>query len=379
VEASTGLERHGRLRVALDASVMVGELAGPGVAFQHLLQALCVREDLSLSVFALGLKAGDLSVRVPKGVVHTQRQLPARLTRALWRHGTWPSVRRLSGEADVVHSFGGVIAPRGNMPMLVTVHDATPLTHEGLSSPAERGRLLSLRQAVESGTILHTPTEAVKAELVQHLGLEAKRIVVVPFGVPVLDTRDQVAVEKWLPLGIDRYVVALGTDLPRKGFDTLIEAFQQLADEDSSLALVLIGRLSAEQLATTRSLRHGERIVRTGSLSSPEAAALLRDAEMLVFPSLAEGFGFPPLQAMAAGVPVIASDLPALKEVAQDAALFTRPSDSGALAHAMAVLLHNSALRRDLTIRGRKRVEQFSWESSAARFAEIYRLIHERG
>jgi len=379
VGASTDGDSRGRLRVALDASVMVGELGGPGVAFQHLLHALSVRDDLTLSVFALGLKSGDLSVRVPKGVAHTQRHLPARLTRALWQHSRWPSIQTLSGPTAVVHSFGGVIAPRRGTPMLVSVHDATPLTHEGLSSPSELSRLRSLRRAMESGTIVHTPTAAVKADLVHGLGLEASRIIVIPFGVPVLDTRDQVAVEKWLPAGIDRYVIALGADVPRKGFATLIQAFQQLADEDASLGLILIGRCGAENIGTTSRIRHGDRILRTGSLSSAEAAALLRGAEMLVYPSLSEGFGFPPLQAMAAGVPVIASDLAALKEVAADAALFARPGDSGALAHAMAVLLENSALRRDLIIRGRKRVQQFSWQHSAARFAEIYRLIHDRG
>ena len=120
-------------------------------------------------------------------------------------------------------------------------------------------------------------------------------------------------------------------------------------------------------------------MVRTGPLSSAEAATLLQSAAMLVYPSLSEGFGFPPLQAMAAGVPVIASDLPALREVAGDAALFVRAGDGGALAHAMQVLLHNSALHRDLTIRGRRRVSTMSWQATAQRFEEIYRLVHAHG
>ncbi len=371
--------RHGQLQVALDASVIIGELGGPGVAFQHLLQRLSTRGDLQLSVFALGLKAGDLSVRVPKSVTHHQRNLPARLTRAMWRTSAWPSIRHLTGAVDLVHTMGGVIPPRGNMPMLVTVHDATPVTHEGLSSPAERSRLQSLRRAMDGGAIVHTPTEAVKADLVSFLGLEQQRIAVVPFAVPVLESRDQVGVDKWLPQGTDRYVVALGAATPRKGYSYLIEAFQQLADEDPHLGLILIGRCTNEQRLDLRGLRHGNKIVHTGVLSSAEAATLLQSAAMLVHPSLSEGFGFPPLQAMAAGVPVIASDLPALREVAGDAALYARPRDAGALAHAMQVLLHNSALHRDLTIRGRRRVDAFGAESEAAQFAEIYRLVHAHG
>ena len=379
METSTTSERHERLNVAFDASVLVGELGGPGVAFQHLLAALSTHEDVKLSVFALGLRSGDLSVRVPKGVVHEQRYLPARLTSAFWRYGSFPSVRRLCGDTDVVHTFGGVIAPRGSTPMLVTVPDATALTHEHLASAAERSRLQSLCRAMDQGVIVHTPTEAVKADLVGGLQLDARRVVVIPFGVPVLEARDQVGVDRWLPEGTDRYVIALGTSQQRKGHRFLVEAFQQLADEDPHLGLLLVGQCSTAERDELRSLRHGARMVRTGPLSSAEAATLLQSAAMLVYPSLSEGFGFPPLQAMAAGVPVIASDLPALREVAGDAALFVRAGDGGALAHAMQVLLHNSALHRDLTIRGRRRVSTMSWQATAQRFEEIYRLVHAHG
>jgi glycosyltransferase involved in cell wall biosynthesis len=190
--------------------------------------------------------------------------------------------------------------------------------------------------------------------------------------------KNPAAVDQWLPPRTDRYVVAIGEDLPRKGFRYLLQAFADVADEDPQLGLVLIGRCTQQQREDVTRLRHGNRIMRTGPLSGPQAGTLLHGAAALVYPSLSEGFGFPPLQAMAAGVPVIASDLPALREVAGDAALFATPRDAGGLAHALSVLLHNSALQRDLIIRGRSRVENFRFETSAAQFAEIYRLLHAR-
>jgi glycosyltransferase involved in cell wall biosynthesis len=264
------------------------------------------------------------------------------------------------------------------MPMLISVHHATALTDEALATPSERSRLRALRRAVDGGAFVHTPTQAVRDVLVDGLGLPASRIVVIPFGTPSLVPKNPAAVDQWLPPRTDRYVVAIGEDLPRKGFRYLLQAFADVADEDPQLGLVLIGRCTQQQREDVPRLRHGNRIMRTGPLSGPQAGTLLHGAAALVYPSLSEGFGFPPLQAMAAGVPVIASDLPALREVAGDAALFATPRDAGGLAHALSVLLHNSALQRDLIIRGRSRVENFRFETSAAQFAEIYRLLHAR-
>ena len=369
-------------KISLDASVLIGPLGGPGIAFRHLLGGLQEHGSLDLSVFALGLRSGDLSARLPSGVQHQQRRVPARLMQWGWTNLGRPHVGNLVGNVDLVHSFGTLVPPRGSLKQLVTVHDAAVFVAPEFESPLARQGVGSLRRAVREGAILHTPTEAVKAEVIEHLRVPEARVVVIPWGVPALEMRDPVEVDRWLPAGVDRYIVALGPDIPRKNLTTLVAAFDQLADEDHGLGLIVIGRNddpSRSSSSTSSKIRHRNRITWTGVLSSPEVATLVGGATLLAFPSLYEGFGFPPLQAMAAGIPVVLSDIPTLREVAGDAALFVPPLDAGALAHAMESLLHSSALHRDLQIRGRRRVAAFDWSTTASSMVELYGRVLAHG
>jgi glycosyltransferase involved in cell wall biosynthesis len=115
-------------------------------------------------------------------------------------------------------------------------------------------------------------------------------------------------------------------------------------------------------------------VTRLGSVSDSALAALYRDALALCFPSVSEGFGLPVLEAMAAGLPVVAADIPATREVAGDAAVLVPASDVGAWADAIAALASDSAMRERLTIAGRRRGGEFTWERTAKATIEAYRL-----
>ena len=190
-----------------------------------------------------------------------------------------------------------------------------------------------------------------------------------------MDLDQLMKVRKRYKLGDQPFVLSVGTLQPRKNHATLIKAFE-LALMDSDYNLVLAGGKgwSYEEvydLVRSRGLQH--RVLFPGFVADEDLSALYSSADVMVFPSLYEGFGLPVLESMACGVPVLASNISCLPEVAGSAALFVDPRDVEAMSAAMLKLVSNMDLRENLRKRGFERVEQFSWQSSAANLLRVYR------
>jgi alpha-1,3-rhamnosyl/mannosyltransferase len=181
--------------------------------------------------------------------------------------------------------------------------------------------------------------------------------------------------------GSDRYVLALGTVEPRKDLPTLVAAFDLAAAVVDDLALVVAGPDGWGVEAFDRAVanaRHRERIHRLGWVDDRARADLLAGARSLAFPSIYEGFGLPPLEAMAAGVPVVCSDLAVLVEVTGDAARHVPAGDPDALAAALVALEGDEALRADLIRRGEAHVGRFTWDACATGMADLLRGAADR-
>jgi alpha-1,3-rhamnosyl/mannosyltransferase len=175
--------------------------------------------------------------------------------------------------------------------------------------------------------------------------------------------------------GAERYVLALGTVEPRKDLPSLLAAFDAAAARLPDVRLVVAGPDGWGQPAFDDALArtvHRDRVVRVGWVEDPVRAALLSGAWAYAYPSLYEGFGFPPLEAMAVGVPVVATTAGALPEVLGDAARLVPPGDTDALAEAL-VALDDDAERAALVERGRRRVGRFSWDACADGLTALYR------
>ncbi len=176
--------------------------------------------------------------------------------------------------------------------------------------------------------------------------------------------------------GCARFCLAVGTAEPRKDLPGLVQAFSSVADRYTDVALVLAGPPGWGEDVLTAAVEASParaRIVRTGWLNELDLAALIARAAVLAYPSLYEGFGFPPLQAMQAGVPVVATTAGSLPEVLGDGALLVEPHDRDSLAAALAACLGDEALRGRLVTAGAAWSSRFSWERCGEGLEALYR------
>jgi len=172
-----------------------------------------------------------------------------------------------------------------------------------------------------------------------------------------------------------RYILFVSTIEPRKDLGTLIDAFERLRDSGAyDGALVVVGRIGWKAESIVPRLR-ARGIVHLDYLRPPQLASVYRNAEVFVFPSIYEGFGFPLLEAMAHGVPTIAARSSSLPEIGGDATLFFPPGDASALEAQLRRILGDAALREDLVRRGRARASEFRWETAAQRTLDVLRHV----
>jgi glycosyltransferase involved in cell wall biosynthesis len=367
-----------RLRVALDATSSLGVRTGVGNVAAGLLTHLAARTDLDVTAFAVTWRGRNrLAGTLPPSVHAATRRFPARLTRALWPRIAWPRVERWTGPVDVVHSLH--VGPPARVPVLLTIHDLTYIRYPELSSPDARHYPRLVQVAVDRGATIHTYSQFVAAEVRDHYRLSAERVVTI---APGLDARPAGDAARGRRLaGSARYVLALGTVEPRKNFPTLVQAFDALAATDRELTLVVAGPdgwgVEAFRAAVAQA-HYGDRVRRPGWLDDRGRDDLLAGAAVLAYPSVYEGFGLPPLEAMQAGIPVVASNAGPLPEVLGDGAVLIDPADADELAGAIGRLLQDDEARQQLTGRGRARVSRYGWDRSVDRFAATYRALARR-
>jgi glycosyltransferase involved in cell wall biosynthesis len=367
-----------RLRVALDATPLLGHPTGVGNFCAGALLGLGGRTDLDVRAYAVSWRRrAEIGPLLPRGVRAGQRAMPARPLHALWSRAPLPPVEWFIGAADVVHGTNFVVPPTRRAGRVVTVHDLTAVRFPELCDAASLRFPALIRRAVDEGAWVHTPSAFVAAEVVETFGAAPERVRAVHSGIPPFDPPAAGAgPPAALPPGARRYLLSVGTAEPRKDLPGLVRAFDSLAADRPDLALVLAGADGWGAAALDEAVSaspFSARIVRTGWVSDAIRAGLLRDASVLVYPSLYEGFGFPPLLAMAAGLPVVTTRVGALPEVVGDAAVLVAAGDADALAGAIASVLDSPAAAEALVACGRRRAAEFGWDRCAAGLAALYR------
>lgn len=309
-------------------------------------------------------------------------RLPRPLLYDAWhllRRPRLESSPRLRG-VDVVHAPSVAVPPTSRAPLVVTAHDAAPLVFP--ETYPRRGRRFheqGLAAAAERAALVITVSRAAADELVAHTAIPSERIRVVPNGVDLAVARDDEvdAMRRGFDLGDAPYVLWIGSLEPRKNVGLLVDAFARWAtNADLPHRLVLAGpggwlEDEASVLAPARAF--GDRVRTVGRVGDPVLRALYRGADVFAFPSRHEGFGIPVLEAMAQETPVLAADIPALRETATGAAVLLSPDDAAAWVAALDNLLHDASERTRLGAAGRERAQQYSWTRCAEATRAVYR------
>ncbi len=356
------------MRIALDATPLLGQPTGVGRYVAGLVDGLTrLPEPPELTLAAFTWR-GAKEVPAPPGVRVAGRRVPARLLQQLWGASDFPPVEWLTGTADVVHGTNFVLPPRRRAAGVVTVHDLAYLHDVATVTPQTLRYQRLVPRAMERGAVTVTPSQATKDDLVATYGADPTRIHVTPLGIDdawfaaVPPTADQLAA-----LGVPpRYVLAVGNLEPRKNLPDLVEAHRRLAGENPSMPpLVLVGPPGWGE-----PLQAGPEVVFVGYQRGDALRRLVAGASVLAFPSRREGFGLPPLEALACGVPVVASDLPVTREVLGDAATFVGVGDIDALAGALGSAVDAQAEERDgsaepASAARRDRARLFTWDRCA--------------
>lgn len=359
------------LRVFLNASALPAKPAGAGVYMIQLANALTACASLEVHAAAPIPMAGAEWVRVPQGS-------SARRFRWELRHVGEAVV---ACQAQVYHGLHFYTPRSLPIPRVTTVHDLTFFRISRRYSFEHRAYYGAIARSVRWAERIIVPSSAVAGDVVRYLGLPPARIRVIPEApraglMPASPTeidafRREHAIE-------GRYLACLGTTEPGKRTVDAIRALPAIVERHPDVTLVIAGnpgRLTAALEREAARLGVARHVKFTGYLPDSRLPAFLTGAEALVFPSLYEGFGLPPLEAMACGTPVIASGAPAMDEVLHGVAAFVPTRSPTAIANEAVRLLSDAAHRAALSQRSLEHARRFTWARAAELTEEVYREV----
>jgi glycosyltransferase involved in cell wall biosynthesis len=383
------------MRIGIDGLPLTEQLTGIGHYTIELAHHL-----------ALASPADEIEIVSPRAFLpapHAQHEHPANLrlvrsrvsplTRHWWSIGLPRYLRR--NVIDLFHGTNFEVPLRRVCPTVLTVHDLSMLlhseTHEAKRVRRARRRLPLMARAA---TMIITPTESVRREVHLHLQIPLESIVAVHEAARSCFRRLRLAqtIETRNRLGIrDKFILFVGTVEPRKNLSTLLRAFEEvLRAHDKPLQLVIAGRagwLVDGLFAEVKRSRAADRIVFTGYLSDEDLCALYSSCAAFAYPSIYEGFGLPPLEAMACGAPVIASRIPSIEEVVGSAARLVAPESVSELTRAILEVLATATgkglaltegMQERLSAAGKRHASRSSWTLTARSTRNIYLEAIER-
>ena len=300
------------------------------------------------------------------------------LRRRWWSLGL--PLHLLRNSFDLFHGTNYEVPFWSRRPTVLTIHDLSLLLHSEVHSDdlARRARWRLPWMAKRASKII-TPSNSIKTELCESFGIQPDKVSVTPEAPrPVFKKRKEPELLRRLGIEGD-FILFVGTIEPRKNLRRLVEAFDQMLRNTSlSPKLVIAGGqgwLMESFVSFIEEKGVSDRVCLTGYLQDADLCALYSTCAAFIYPSLYEGFGLPPLEAMACGAPVITSRTPALMETVGSAARLVDPKDVDDIARAMTEMLSDEKVREHYADLGRNHVKKFSWEQTARQTLEVYRQV----
>ncbi len=318
--------------------------------------------------------------KIPGKLVH---RFPTRFTELLLERFS-VRIETLLGNMDVFHGPCGYVPYVRRCKSIVTIHDVIPLRRpEFMPSAAREALADKLQASAQRADAIITVSHYAKGDIAEVFNVPEEKITVTHNGISpgFRPVEDRIEIERVRTrFGIPGpYLLFVGNIEPRKNLDLLVRAFCEVRHTRGSIPFLVIAGYKDwyfEPLReVVRTLRAEDAVLFPGVVDGGDLPSLYSGAELFVFPSLAEGFGIPVIEAMACGTPVVASNTTSIPEITADAALLVDPMDRDALVTAIYAALSKSDLRQELVEKGLDRARHFSWERTASETLEMYRKI----
>ncbi len=313
-------------------------------------------------------------------------RMPRTVLQLLWKYAHAPSAEWLGRPMDVFHGGDWGIPPLKRAKLVVTLFDLTPIKFKEYH-PGKRIRhyINDLPQVLQQANKIITASQSSKEDILEYFSatIPEDKIRVIPLAANEQYRRinDRVLINRVKDFyGIDRrYILFVGTLEPRKNVTSLIEAYSILPDHLRQDHLLVIcgkrGWYYEKVFKTVEELGLKGKVIITGYVTDKDVPLLMNGAEVFVYPSFYEGFGLPPLEAMACGTPVISSNVSSILEVVGDAGVLVNPRNVEELTNAIQEVLDNDQLRAQLSEKGLKRAGEFSWQETTRKTVGIYNEI----
>lgn len=375
------------MRIGFDARLVYYQQAGIGQYILHLVQGLA-------RLFQPGAD-GQATDEHELWVLHSRKAPPLELPNWVRQAKIWtPSHHRFENTAlrtellrkhlallhspDFIPPFGGLFRS------VITIHDLNFLHFPQFLTPESARYYGQIDRAVKRADHILTDSFWTRDDVINRLHVPSERVTAVhlaanPVFRPITDRQEvrRATTRYGLP---QAFIIFVGTLEPRKNLPTLLKAFRQLHDRGFDVHLAIVGRrgwLYEEIFSTVTELKLTEHVHFLENVSDKDLARLYNAACCLTLPSYYEGFGLPPLEAMACGTPVVVSDRGSLPEVVGDAGLLIDPDEPESLSDALSRVLEDSVLRTSMRKRGIVRSSEFSWAKAAHQTMAVYDSVLE--
>ena len=365
------------MKIAINATILDNNPSGIGVCTINIIRGLCkiTGGNDKLAIFTsywAHFKHCGAEIRPVSEFVQPRYGKFAGLLRFLWTQLVYP-VRLRKEVCDVIYNTAHHAVFLTNKPQIITIHDLLSIKFPSRYRLQYYYFRFIIPILLKKCAVIITVSENSKKDIAEYYGIRPEKIVVVHNSYDSETFRFIHLVDERIPSTSGEYILAVGASYPNKNIERVLEAYSKIIYKISSNLVIAGGRRQYIKILKARvnELNLNGRVTFLDYVESKKMQSLYSNAVMLVFPSIYEGFGIPPLEAMACGCPVVASNASSIPEVCGDAAFYVDPYNVESIADGICKVLTDERLRDDLIAKGFKRVKDFSWNESAKKILNI--------